>query len=209
VAGVDSRFRFVVPVYGCGYLAEDSAVSGWFKNEAGPRRAKKWTENWGPARYLPHATMPMLWVTDVDDSFFHLPSWQKSALLPPGPRTLSIHLNMTHGQDQGATPEEIAAFADSILREGKPLAMIQGVQRLKNHRVGVRFNSVVPIIKVNLNYTNDTGPWQGRHWKSVAATRNGSNEAQAELPQGSQAFFFNLIDDRGLVVSSIYQTTTK
>ncbi|MCC6365828.1 MAG: prolyl oligopeptidase family serine peptidase [Bryobacterales bacterium] len=201
VSGVDPRFRFAAPVYGCGYLGEDSA---WLKNFAdlGKTRAEKWLSLWDPSVYLANGKMPMLWVTGTNDFAYPFPSLQKSYRLPRGPRTLSIRVRMPHGHPQGAKPEEIAAFAASILRHGVPLPRITATER-----DSIRYNSRSTIVKAELNYTRDSGRWQDRKWETVAAQLDaGARRAAAQVPQGATAWFFNLTDDRGLVVSSEHKT---
>src|SRR4051794_17303125 len=87
VSGVDPRFRFAAPVYGCGFLGEDSA---WLKNfdTMGKEKARKWLSLWDPSEYLPNSKIPMLWVTGTNDFAYPFPSLQKSYRLPKGPRTL-------------------------------------------------------------------------------------------------------------------------
>jgi hypothetical protein len=123
VAGVDPRFRFAAPVYGCGFLGEDS---NWIKdfNRIGPEKAKKWLSLWDPSVYLPHARMPMLWVSGTNDFAYPFPSLRKSYQLPKGPRTLAIRVRMPHSHPDGALPEEIAAFAGAILNGRKPLPRV-------------------------------------------------------------------------------------
>eukprot|EP01052_Picozoa_sp_SAG31_P012819 SAG31_NODE_758_length_12292_cov_14.175511_5_plen_279_part_00 len=68
VAGVDPRYRFAAPIYGCGYLGDNSIWS----DPGGPgltpeldmrtEGANRWVELWDPKNYLPSANMPMLWV---------------------------------------------------------------------------------------------------------------------------------------------------
>ena len=88
-AGVDPRFKFVVPVYGCGFLGEDSVLKPKFE-AMGPEQAGRWLSLWDPSIYLPHAQMPLLWVTGDLDFAYPLSSLQKSYRLPPGERYLSV-----------------------------------------------------------------------------------------------------------------------
>ena len=163
VSGVDPRFRFAAPVYGCGFLGEDSA---WLKDFAklGPQRAKKWLSLWDPSMYLPDSRMPTLWVTGTNDFAYPLPSLQKSYRLARGQRTLAIRVRMKHNHPDGATPEEIAAYAESILRKGTPLARI-----VENAPNVVEYKAKGPVVRAELNYTNDQGRWQDRKWESVPA----------------------------------------
>jgi dienelactone hydrolase len=200
VSGLDPRFRFAAPVYGCGFLGEDSA---WLKNFAalGPERAKKWLSLWDPSVYLPDSKIPMLWVTGTNDFAYPFPSLQKSYRLPKGQRTLAIRVRMKHSHPDGAVPEEIFAFADSMVRKATPLPKI-----VKSNRESIEFRSKRPVVKAELNYTKDTGRWQDRKWDSIPAELDAkSRRVRASVPEGAQAWYFNLFDEKGLVVSSEHQ----
>ena len=203
VAGIDARFKFAAPVYGCGFLGEDSA---WLKNFAtmGSERAAKWLSLWDPSVYLPNAKMPMLWVTGTNDFAYPFPSLQKSYRLPHGPRTLAIRVRMKHSHPDGATPEEIAAYADSILKKGTPLTRITKLQGTT-----LAFKSKRRVVKAEINYTRDEGRWPDRKWESAPAQIDAkAHKASAQVPLGVKAWYINLFDDKGLVVSSEHQTQT-
>lgn len=200
VSGLDSRFRFAAPVYGCGFLGEDSA---WLKNFAamGKERANKWLSLWDPSVYLPNSRMPMLWVTGTNDFAYPFPSLQKSYRLPRGPRTLAIRVRMRHSHPDGAVPEEIAAFADATLRKGTPLVRIRDATRTE-----VKYRSKRPVSRAELSYTKDAGRWQERKWESIPAHLDAkAHRVTAEIPGAASAWFINLFDDQGLVVSSEHQ----
>ena len=200
VSGVDPRFRFAAPVYGCGFLGEDSA---WLKNFAqlGPTRAAKWLSLWDPSVYLLESKVPMLWVTGTNDFAYPFPSLQKSYRLPKGKRTLAIRVRMKHSHPDGAVPEEIAAFADAMLRKAEPLPQIT-----KSTSDTVQFRANTPIIRAELNYTTNSGRWQDRNWESVPASIDASSKtAKAAVPSGATAWYFNLFDSRGFVVSSEHE----
>lgn len=204
VAGVDPRFRFVVPVYGCGFIGDNPSWPPAFHG-LNPVQAKKWSELWDPSHFLPQAQMPMLWVNSTNDIAFSLSAWQKSTDLPTGPQTRVLRVRMPHGQSEGATPPEIAAFADAILGAGKPLAKVGNIVQSRKDAASLSFQSATTIKKAELNYTKDLGVWQERRWETIPASLSG-NSAKAKLPDGTQAYFFNLTDDRGLTVSSRYHT---
>lgn len=202
VSGVDPRFRFAAPVYGCGFLGEDSA---WLKNFAtmGSERAAKWLSLWDPSVYLPNSKMPMLWVTGTNDFAYPFPSLQKSYRLPRGPRTLAIRVRMKHSHPDGATPEEIAVFADSILKNAAPLTRIT-----KTSATTVSFKSRRAVVKAELNYTKDAGRWPDRKWESAPAQLDAkAHKVSAQVPLGVKAWYINLFDEKGLVVSSEHQIT--
>ena len=76
VAGVDSRFKFAVPVYGCGYLGDNSAWLPAFER-LGQEKSALWLKRWDPSQYLGGVTMPMLWVNGTNDFAYPMDSWKK------------------------------------------------------------------------------------------------------------------------------------
>lgn len=204
VAGVDPRFKFVAPVYGCGFLGDDSV---WLPDFAkmGAEKAHKWLALWDPSVYLPRAHMPMLWVDGSNDFAYPMDSLQRSYRLPSGPHTLCLRLRMPHGHPQGVTPVEIQVFAESLFRKGVPLARVTGDGR-EGLRAWVTFKSKQPIKKAELNYTTDTGTWQKRTWVAIPAVLDTkTRKVTADLPKDATVYFFNLTDDRDLVVSSEHE----
>jgi dienelactone hydrolase len=205
-AGVDPRFKLAAPVYGCGYLGENSA---WLDNfsKMGPETAAEWLSRWDPSVYLPRAAMPMLWITGTNDFAYPMDSLQKSYRLPTGPRALCIRVRMPHGHGPaGEGPEEIRAFADSILDGGAPLPSIIDQGR-ENNEVWVKFKSQNPVATAELTFTKQTGKWQDRLWETAPATIEAqAGAAKATLPEGVAVYYFNLFDEKGRAASSEHQT---
>jgi hypothetical protein len=49
----------------------------------------------------------------------------------------------------------------------------------------------------------DGGAWQTRAWKTVPATVGPKGgRAEIAVPPGAKVYYFNVVDDQGLVVSS-------
>ncbi len=205
VAGVDGRFKFAAPVYGCGFLGDNSVWLGTFE-QLGPERAGLWLEQWDPSRYLGDARMPTLWVTGTNDFAYPMDSLQKSYRQPQSTRTLCLRVRMPHAHGgAGENPGEIRAMADAVLRDGAPLAQVTSAGR-HGRDVWVTFKSEIPIVKAELNYTTDSGKWQDRNWQTVEATlRADAGKASATLPEGVTVYYLNLIDERDLVVSSEHE----
>jgi hypothetical protein len=159
---------------------------------------------WDPSEYLPAVRMPMLWVTGTNDFAYPMDSLQKSYRLSHFGHTLCVRVRMEHAHGgPGENPEEIRAMADAVLKEGAPLARIPGRGRRKWEDVWVVYESETPIVKAELDYTIDTGKWQEREWQTVEAMLDDeAGAAVATLPEGVTVYYFNLIDERGLVVSS-------
>jgi|GEM_PF-169392 dienelactone hydrolase len=197
-AGVDTRFRFAIPVYGCGFTTDHNfagSVTG-----LGEERAARWMRWWDPSAYLAEARMPMLWVTGSNDFAYTFPALQKSYRLPKTSRTLCIRLRMPHGHTPGWAPKEIEAFAESVLNGAQPLIRVTE-QGCEDGSAWTTFESVSPVVKAELNVTFDTGPWKERKWKALPA-RLEQQKASAQLPGGTTVYYLNLTDDRGLLVST-------
>ena len=202
VAGVDHRFKFAAPVYGCGYLGENSAWLPAFE-KLGAEKANLWLKQWDPSQYLAKAKMPMLWVNGTNDFAYPMDSWKKSYLLPKTDRTLCLRIRMPHGHGAaGENPEEIHVFANSILRNTAPLPGITD-QGFEDDKTWAVFSSTVPVTKAELCFTRATGRWQDREWESQPAMIDAAtSKVTATIPTDATVFYLNLFDDQGCVVSS-------
>ncbi len=199
IAGADQRFKLAAPVYGCGFTLDmefAGSVTG-----LGKEGADRWMRWWDPSSYLGAATMPMLWVTGSNDFAYTFNALQKSYRLPKAPHTLCIRLRMPHGHGgAGENPEEIHAFADSILMHGDPLAKITGQGR-DGDKVWVTYEGKVPVVKAELNITKDRGRWQDRLWVAEPAKVE-ADRVTATLAEGVTTYYINLYDARDCVVST-------
>ncbi|MGC3971158.1 MAG: acetylxylan esterase [Pirellulales bacterium] len=207
LAGIDERLKVAVPVYGCGFLGDNSAWLGRFAKMA-PDQKKLWLDQFDPSKYLPGATCPMLFVNGTNDFAYPLDSYQKSYKLPQGPVTLCIRIKMPHGHSSGWLPEEIGAFVDSVILQKPPLGKM-GPTLVVEGSASATFNGPSPAAKAELCYAVDRGPWQNREWKSVEATI-GRGTVQAKVPHARPlVLYLNVTDERGLLVSSRHVTLLK
>lgn len=201
-AGVDPRFRFAAPVYGCGFLGGDS-VGLYDRATVDFARLARWLELWDPANFLRDAGMPILWVNGTNDFAFPMDSMQKSYRLPSGERTLAIRVRMPHAHGgPGERPEEIRIVADALCRGGAGLPRIYE-QGCDGGRAWVRFEPAQRVASAELNFTRALGHWFDRTWNTVPAELDaGAGMASAVVPPDAAVSFINLFDDRGCVVSA-------
>jgi cephalosporin-C deacetylase-like acetyl esterase len=200
-AGVDSRFKFAAPVYGCGFLGDHSVWKPQF-DTLGSEKAATWLRLWDPSVYLPRAAMPMLWVTGTNDFAYPMDSLQKSYRLPTGPRTLCLRVRMAHAHGPGQTPEEIRVFADGCCKGGAPLPRITA-QGTKDGRAWATVDPSAPIAKAELAFTTIIGPINKRKWETAPARLDAAaGRVEADLPEGVTAYYLILTDSKGLVVST-------
>ena len=204
-AAVDHRFKFAAPVYGCGFLGDNSVWLDDFRTMA-PDRARRWLALWDPSAWLAGTRAPMLWVSGTTDFAYPMDSLQKSYRLPQSPRTLCLRVDMPHAHGgPGENPEEIHAMADALLNGGAALPRITRHGR-SGPDAWVEFDGPEPVANAELNWTADTGPWQQRKWSTLAADIDPARRrVSARLPETTTVFFFNLLDRRSLVVSSEHE----
>jgi len=202
VAGLDDRLKVAVPVYGCGFIHENSVWLSVFQQMSEDER-RVWVENFEPSRYLGQARMPVLFINGTNDFAYPLDSYRKSYRLVRR-HALCVTVNMPHSHEDGWAPVEIGLFADQYLRGGAPLARIRSVERKGSH-VKVNFTSALPVERAALHYTTDTNEWNQRQWETVEAAIEGST-VKAGLPEDRPlVYFLTLTDSRKATVSTEHE----
>lgn len=203
VAGLDSRIKVAVPVYGCGFLGENSCWKDGPLAALPPKERARWLKYFDPARYLSQVQCPILFLNGATDFAYPLDSYKKSyQLVRPGRRTVSVQINLPHGHIW--TFREVDAFVDCALQGDPPLPSLSRLQ-VRRGQARAWLLAWEPVHKAALHYTLDTGPWQKRRWHTVAAALEG-DWVVAQLPQGRPlVFFLSVTDCRGLTVSTPHE----
>jgi dienelactone hydrolase len=205
VAGIDDRVKAAVPVYGCGFLDEDSAWLPSRFSKMEPEQRERWVRLFDPSRYLPGVSCPIFFVNGTNDFAYPLGSYQKSYRLVPDPEdrlTLRVTVRMPHGHGAGWEPKEIGLFADSLLTGGAPLVRPGEVRFDEGcHRAFCSIPRGAKIAKAQFHYTADTGPWQKREWMSRDAEVSEGRVAADLTEARPLTLFFTVTDERGAVTS--------
>jgi len=199
VAGLDNRFKAAVPVYGCGFLQENSVWLNKFAKMT-PQQKDKWVHLWDPSMYVGSAMMPVFFVNGTNDFAYPLDSYSKTYGLVKGERNLRITVNMPHGHPQGWAPKEIGIFVDQYINDGVPLAFINKPQ-ISDGKLCAAVRSKTAIKSASLHYTTGNGPINKREWESVPAHIE-RNLITSLVPNKATICFFTVTDSREAVVSS-------
>jgi dienelactone hydrolase len=196
--GVDKRYKFAIPVYGCGFLPDSDGHQG-DAIESG-KQTKVVNKYFDGSAYFSNVTIPTLWVNGTNDKHFAMPATQESSQSVYGPATMRFELRMRHGHYPGWAPEEIYAYARSVVMQGDPLIQF-GKPEITGTSASVSFAASKKVSKAELLYTLDRGIWNQRTWEVTPAIVSGSS-ISASVPTGASALFFTATDDRDLMVSS-------
>ena len=198
--GLDSRFTWAAPVYGCGYL-EEPGCQLYDLNELDKPLLDQWIKLWDPANYLKDSKIPTLWINGTNDITFPLKSTFRSAELVNAPKCFKIipEMEHAHGEVSEDIPE-IFEFA-RVINSNSSLPIEFGDYQLEGHKLKINFKSKRNIFKAKLNFTRATGTWCDRKWTTCKAKVNGE-VLTTTVPYGSTALLFNVYDENGYIWSS-------
>lgn len=202
-AGIDSRFKAAVPVYGCGFLHDNSAWadSGKFR-ELDDATRRLWIHHFDPGQHVSGTRCPILFFNGTNDFAYPLDSYRKTIeQVRPQLATVAIHHKLKHGHYWNF--EIVDTFIDSVLREGKMLARL-GELRVTGNEAHAPILTDTPVAKAELWYTIDQGKWQPREWKMLPGKIT-AGSIRAELPaERPIACFLQAVDERGLRTSTTH-----
>ena len=201
-AGLDHRFAFYAPIYGCGYLYEDTTwiAAGCNQSMMSEEEYARWIATCDPSSYLPYATGPMLFLGGMNaDEPFACNLRQKSADLVPGKVFYSYREALVHSQESGDSQVEVMDFADHVVL-GKDSVVLLSEPEEDGQQVRVTAEGTWLPVSAELVYTTaDTGNQPNGHlwqFQSAEATCSGS-EITATLPEGTSAYFVSVTDGNG------------
>ena len=200
VAGVDRRFQVAVPVYGCGFLGDNSVWKDKSLAAMSAVARARWLTLFDPGHYLDRVRCPILFLNGTTDFAYPLDSYQKSyRQVPSRFRHISVVVDLPHGHIW--TFPEVDAFVDAELQEGTALSRL-GPPTVRKGIVESKVRGRTPIREARFCYTTDMGPWQKRVWKTQPARVDGAR-IRTECPVDRPwVGFLAVTDDRGLRVSS-------
>ncbi len=200
VAGLDARFRVAVPVYGCGFLGENSYWKDKSLAAMLPEARALWLRLFDPSQYVGSVRYPMLFVNGTTDFAYPLDSYQRTyRLVPEKYRQVSVVVNRPHGHIW--TFPEVDGFVDQVLNGDKPIVRL-GPPEVREGKLTVLIERGAAVKEASLCYTTNSGAWQQRQWKTVPARVEGGRVV-ADIPSTwPLVAFVEVKDESGRPVSS-------
>ncbi len=201
IAGLDHRFKFAIPVYGCGYLYDSPKYSVDMAANT-PAEEAFYRANWDPSLYIPLQNCPLFYVNGNNDKQFAMNIATRSFKAMPSEKYLRIEHKMRHSTVFGYAPQEIYHFADYITKNGhKPLSV--SIDSVMGKSVFASFEGVAK--SAVLFYTLDTGTWvqDEYEWLQMDLELNAETaQMMAVLPDYTQCFYINVVTDEDYMYSS-------
>jgi hypothetical protein len=200
VIGIDNRFAFAIPTYGCGGLHK--AANQYGKALRGNDTYQK---IWDANLRLEKATMPVLWLSWTGDDHFPMDCLAASREKVSGVSVFALVPKMKHGHGPAWSRPESYAFAKSVVQDGKPWCVPEST-KIDGGTLTAVFNSTKPLNAAMLTSTTGTGLTSKRQWIETAAAltqENGKWIVTAPVPQGTTACFMN-VSSGMLVATSDY-----
>ncbi len=114
--GIDDRFAFGTPIYGCGYLREGG---GFFNETSLP---SKMDDIWDASNFFKNnKKTKVLFLNSDHDGFFPIDITNKSSNALTNSK-IAILPNMLHGHYEGWNEKESIAFADQVVKKNNSFA---------------------------------------------------------------------------------------
>jgi len=200
VSGIDPRFKVAVPVYGCGFLGENSYWKDKSLAAMRPEARALWLKLFDPSHYVGAVRYPILFVNGTTDFAYPPDSYLKTYRLVPAKwRHVSVAVNRPHGHIW--TFPEVDAFVGSVLRGEPPLPQL-GAPVLAKNELSAAINQNSGFKETSLCYTTNSGPWQKRQWHiSPARIKDGRLTGEL-LSVRPIAAFLAIKDEAGNHISS-------
>ena len=191
VAGVDDRFAFAIPVYGCGFFRGTHFYPSMLKRKRTEADFAKWCKYWDANNFLSNAKMPVLFVNGTNDFFFHLDSWTKTTMLPAN-TYMALQVKMGHSHRRADVPV-VYAFADMVTKGAAKLPRLVS-EGVKDGKAFAEFECSEPVLYAQYNYSTDDCHSTKRNWqkKNVKVSGTGLKRLEYPVPEGAVIGYFNI-----------------
>lgn len=204
--GIDTRYAFAIPIYGCGRLHEiDNQYAEALSDNTLYRQV------WDSSLRIANAGMPVLWQSWPGDMHFALDSQAATYRATPGVRMVSLVPGMQHSHQAAWNRNESFEFADSVLSTGKPWCEQTDVG-IDASDITVTFSCTRNLISASLYTNTGSGHTGEREWAAsdarLAKAPDGTWTVSASLPPATSGWFVN-VDAAGrdgiVIASSDYE----
>jgi cephalosporin-C deacetylase-like acetyl esterase len=201
VAGLDNRFKAAIPIYGCGFLYENSYWLHEFEKMSTENKAR-WIRYWDPSQYVGSTTIPMFFVNGGTDFAYPPDSHARTYDLVQSQKNIHFIPFLNHGHIFDR-PKETEVFIEQHLNGGIPLPKFSSVN-VRGNRVEAKVESRTKLVSAELHYTleKSSGNPKNRTWFKLSARIEQNNIISELPPEDAQIWFLTVVDEHEMLVSS-------
>ncbi len=200
VAGVDQRFKVAMPVYGCGFLRDNSAWVAPQFDKMTPEQVEKWHRLWDPSQYIGSATMPIMFLNGTNDFAYPMDSYARTCALVRSEKNYSIQLRMPHGHIFDFP--EFFLFIDQYIKDSTPLPVVSR-PTVNDGKLSADVKSETKLVTARLHYTTGPHPENPtREWVSRPLMIKANTLVGDAPPGDATVWYVDVTDERKAVVSS-------
>lgn len=195
VNGIDKRVAAACPVFGAGYIPDESCwVTGQLA-KLSAQEIKVWREHFDPSSYLASQHGKTLFVSATNDAYYPLRSFVKTWQGAQCEKAACLALNKNHELDDVASANIVRWF-DWALRSGSPFPTMSA--KVEGDALTAKASGKRPVVRVQL-VTADNADFAKAAWTATDMTgSNGSWTAPAPKPDVPR--FVVATDDNGAAV---------
>lgn len=201
VIGIDNRFKFAAPVYGCGFLDKSRT---YFSSAFSDSTA---TILWDPANFAAKADIPVLYVNGDTDANFSINATSLTKGVTKNSRMSIIH-NFPHDQVYGSSVDLVYAFAQNMVKDTDPFITIT-----EEYAKDGTFTAVcdtpegAELTSAVMYYiTTDELAFGGGKdvigWQTVSDFTISENTVTAALPEDATYAYMSITDNHGYTMST-------
>ena len=206
VTGIDRRFDFSIPVYGCGYLHQAPTYMLQLKSHTTESK-QFYLNNWEPSLYVPLQQQPTFFINGTNDGHFSMNSFTKTYYASNTEKHLHVEHEMSHGHLAGWNNEVIYRFADYITKEGEaPLTLSYSKGE------GTIIDYKGKVSDAVAYFTTDTANWGGNNYQWIetgAIVSKSDKTISAKLPDSALYYFINATSAEGVMYSTPMRKVNK
>ena len=198
--GVDNRFLFAAPVYGCGYL--DQCKTGFGSSYDSVEK----TIHWDPANFAAKATMPVLYVNGDEDAHFSVNATSDSACVTQN-SAISFHHALPHSQSAGDSVQQVYRYAQNMFN-GKNTNIEITSSHAGNGVLTINYTKPegTMVETATLYYITADGLAFGGGsaigWQTATSYADNGNVISVTIPEDATYCYASLTDNYGDIIST-------
>ena len=206
-SSVDTRFKYAIPIYGCGFLDVCSQATIGPLLGQNEEDINKWLNLWDPKVYLKERVVPIHWIVSNADAAYAILGVKKSyECIPNNKKTITIKDLLPHDHgNYGESQPETLAWAEYYTKKIDKMPRIV-YQSFKNDALSFKVSkNTQKAVLYTSKYESPKGfndPVKDRDQFQFMEIPLNNQAATIKIPDDVRVFYVNAFTKEGLEISS-------